>query len=291
MKKVSIIIVNYNTRDVLRDCLKNLKNTASDSEIIVVDNASYDSSADMVEKEFSFVKLIRTQNNGLSAGYNFGIKQSTSDYLLFLGTDCFPEKDTIIGVLEYMESHPNVGVATCKLLLRDGKLDMDAHRGFPTPWAAFTHFSGLGKLFPDSELFNSYFLGYQNFEREHEIDLCISHFMMVKRQVFEKVGLWDEDFFVYGEDVDFCYRVKQAGIKIMYLPKWKATHYKGVTVGIRKESVDVATASGQTKSRMKKASIEAMKIFYKKHYINRYPKFVNWLVFSGIDLLTKIRNR
>jgi len=113
---------------------------------------------------------------------------------------------------------------------------------------------------------------------------------MVRKKVFDRVGRWDEDFFVFGEDVDFCYRVKKAGWKIMYLPQFTAIHYKGVSVGIRKESQDISKASSETKVRMKRSTTDAMKLFYRKHYSGVYPKIIQSLVFLGIDLLSKLRN-
>lgn len=133
-----------------------------------------------------------------------------------------------------------IGIATVALRLRDGMLDMDAHRGFPTPWASLTHFSGLSRTLPHSPFFNQYFLGGRDSTQPHEIDLCISHFLFVRRTLFDAIGPWDEDFFLYGEDVDFCYRTKAAGYKIMYLPQFTVTHYKGASVGVRKQSSEIA---------------------------------------------------
>jgi hypothetical protein len=259
-------------------------------EVIVVDNGSTDGSAELVKSKYPSVTLIETENRGLAVGSNLGMQKATGDYFLFMGTDAFPEEKTLEGMIGYFEKTPSLGVATCKLMLRNGDLDMDAHRGFPTPWAAITHFTKLNRIFPKSKLFNQYFLGHVNMNVPHEIDLCISHFMMVRKQVFVQVGTWDEDYFVYGEDVDFCYRVKQGGWKIMYLPQWKALHYKGVSVGIRKESSDISKTDAGTKKKMRRSSTEAMRIFYSKHYQNKYPKFVTSLVLSGIDFLSKIRS-
>ena len=285
MKKVSIIIVNYNTKAVLNECLRNLEGIYADLEIIVVDNASSDGSAAMVKATFANVILIEAQNNGLAAGYNLALEKATGDYILFLGSDAFPELTTVEGMVGFFEENSDVGIATCKLILRDGNLDMDAHRGFPTPWAALTHFSGLNKFFFKSKIFNRYFLGWHDLDKPHEIDLCISHFMMVRKKVFEDVGSFDEGFFVYGEDVDFCYRAKYTGWKVMYLPQWQATHYKGVTVGTRKESADITKASEETVSKMKKSSVDAIKIFYEKHYVSKYPKIITWAIFKAIDFL------
>ena len=292
MKKLAIIIVNYNTKDILRDCLRNLEYFVTPHQVIVVDNASKDGSADMVEAEFEGVDLIRATNKGLASGYNLGMTRATDvGYYLFLGTDAFPKPGCIEGVVDFMEAHHEVGIATAKLVLRSGLLDMDAHRGFPTPWTALTHLIGLDRLFPKSSVFNKYFLGWSDMEKPHEIDLCISHFMMVKKEVFEKVGGWDEDFFVYGEDVDLCWRVKQAGFKIFYLPQFECLHYKGASVGTRKESADVTKADSATKLRMKTETTRAMHLFYKKHMYKKYPWILNKLVELGIGVMEKVRTK
>ncbi len=290
-KLISVVIVNYNTAEILRDCLNNLKNVYPNLEIIVVDNASPDDSVKVI-KEFKEVVLVANEANmGLAKASNQGLAKTTGDYILYLGADAFPKEGTLAGMLEYMEENTKVGVATSKLVLRDGNLDMDAHRGFPTPWASFCHFSGLNKIFPNSSFFNKYFLAGNNMQEPHEIDLCISHMMLIKREVFFDLKQWDEDFFVYGEDVDFCYRAKQAGWKIMYLPQWETLHYKGSSVGVRKESADLSKATPQIKYEMKRSSVNAMKMFYTKHLTKKYPFFINFLVLNGIGLLGILRTR
>lgn len=290
MKKVSAIIVNFNTKDILLTCIKNLHDSDyPDLEIIVVDNGSTDGSYEAVKVAFPDVIAVKSENVGLAAGSNLGYESSTGDYLLYLGSDAYPERSTITNMVNYMEANPSVGISTSALVLRNGTVDMDAHRGFPTPWAAITHFIKLNRLFPKSKLFNQYFLGYKDMSTPHEIDLCISHFMMMRREILEKVGKWDEDYFVYGEDVDMCYRTKQAGYKIMYLPQFKTLHYKGASVGIRKESSDVSAATKETRLKMSKERTIAMRLFYRKHYAKKYPAFATGFVIFAINLLEKIR--
>lgn len=293
MPKVTIIIANYNTKEILKDCLAHLKNEDhSPLEVVVVDNASPDASADMVEKDFSWVRLIRSENKGISHAYNLAINSSPeSDFYLFMGSDAFPEAYVINGMIEYLQTHKDVGAATCKLVLRDGNLDMDAHRGFPTPYAAITHFSGLDRVFRKSRIFAKYFIGWEDMTKPHEIDLAISHFLLVRRNVFDAVGLWDEDFFVFGEDVDMCWRIKQAGFKIMYLSQYKCLHYKGVSVGIRKESQDKTGAGLETKIHMTKETTRAMRLFYEKHMVTKYPRILNEIVILGISLMERYRVR
>ena len=323
MKKISFIIVNYATKGLLEKNISNLLSIWENSEVIFIDNDSPDGSADFVEEKFGKdprVILIRNQNNGLSAGYNKGLKVATGDYLVYLGTDSFPTKDAIEGMLKYMDENLDVGIVTPKLFTRDGAVDIDAHRGFPTPWASITHFTYLDRLFPKSRIFNQYSRKYQDFNTVHEIDACISHFMMVRPEVHKKVGGWDEDYFLFGEDIDFCYRTKQAGFKIMYMGNIPVLHYKGASVGrdtskdidnvmntdfdkisfkgqvFGKESADgsfTVNNNGSLRDWMKKQiskeSTDAMKTFYKKHFVKKYPFFLNWFVFLGIWVNEQIR--
>ncbi len=287
---VSVAIINYNTATLLAQCLENLQQLAEAAEIIVVDNASADGSATLVRTQFPAVRLIALpENRGLTVGSNLALAESTGDYLLYLGADAYPEAGVLHGMARYLDETPAVAIATAALRLRDGTLDMDAHRGFPTPWASLTHFTGLSRLWPTTKRFNQYFLGDQDLNAPHEIDLCISHFMFTRPAVLRAIGGWDEDFFLYGEDVDLCYRVKAAGHKIMYLPHFKALHYKGASVGIRKQSSDISTASAETKLRMTALTTQAMALFYQKHLYHQYPRLVSFLVVQGIRLLGALR--
>lgn len=304
MKKVSVLIANNNTRDVLKLCLENLKDSYENLEVVVADTDSSDGSAEMVGKEFSWVKLLKLPNNGLAFALNKCFETATGDYYLYLGTDAFPKEGTIKGLVDYFEelSHADVGAATVKLLLRSGAQDMDGHRGFPTPFVSMSHFLGLDKLFPKSKTFARYFMTYEDPEKEHEIDTCITHFLFVPAKVTRKVGRWDDKtFFLYGEDIDYCYRIKEAGFKIMYLPQFRAEHWKGVTIGIRKESQDVAMkvpvvkfrdrelTLGKFRVELQRLSTDAMELFYRKHYSNKYPLIVGLFVIATIRIFKTYR--
>ena len=289
MQKVSVIIANYNEKPFVEECLNNLKQVYPQAEIIVKDQNSQDGSAELVEQKFPQVKLIKGENTGLSKGYNTAVKQASGDCLLFLGMDARPKKGTINGILNYLNENPQVGLATAKLILKDGSLDMDARRAFPTPWISFTRFSGLSSMFPKSSLFNKYFLPSKNINKPHEIDVCISHFMMIPRKVFDEIGGFDEDYFLYGEDVDICYRIKQKGYKIMYLPQFEALHYKGGSLGIRKTTRDQIKKPLKHRLKVRKLSTEAMEIFINKHYKKKYSKPMLWLMFFSIKVLGKLR--
>ncbi|MBI2414577.1 glycosyltransferase family 2 protein [candidate division WWE3 bacterium] len=293
--KITFIVVNYNTKDLLVKCIINLLSIQPNlpkNEIVVVDNGSYDGSTEEISSLFSLqVTLIKNPQNSLSSGHNLGFMASSGEYIVHLGTDCFPTADAINSLINYMDEHSDVGISTGKVTLRDGSLDMDSHRGLVTPWVALTHLSGLDKLFPTSRLFSGYFLGYMDMSKPHGIDTCISHFMFIRRVAYLKVGLWDTAYIVYGEDLDFCFRMKQANYKIMYLPDVKILHYKGAGVG-RKTTSDLVNASRSDKKhlfKIRQETTRAMKIFYKTHLAKNYPFFINWLVYLLIFMLAKTR--
>lgn len=291
---ISIIIVSYNTSEVLKNCLTSIyKNLSEDIsfEVIVVDNASTDNSLEMIKTQFSKVTVIaNTENEGFSKANNKGVRVAKGEYLLFLNPDTeIVAEDTlkVEQLIEFLHNHPQVGAVTPKVLLPNGSIDDACHRGFPTPWNAFCHFAGLAKLFPKSKIFSGYSLGWKDLGTTHEIDACAGACMLVKREAGEQVGWWDEDYFWYGEDIDFCYRLKEKDWRIYYIPSSTILHLKGVSGGIKKISQHLSTADRETKIHVTQARFDAMKIFYKKHYTNIYPKFLTWVVMKGIDLKLK----
>lgn len=287
-RRVAIIIANYNGGVILRRCIAHLKSLENEiQEIILVDNASKDDALLHLKKEgFSKLQVIELkENRGISFAYNLGAKSSSAQYLLFLGADAFPSRGSITKLVDYLDQHFRVGLATGKVILRNGLIDKDAYRHFPTPGNALIHFLGLdrlyGKFFPD----RTYFVQTGDFSAPFEIDVCISHFMFVRREAFDSIGGFDDNFFVYGEDIDFCYRLKQKGWRIICVPSAEILHYKGVSVGIRKESQDISSADKETKIKMARSSVEAMRKFFRKHYWEQYGFLTKWLVSRGIDLL------
>lgn len=285
---LSIIILSYNTRDLLKQCLKSIPK--GEHEIIIVDNASKDDSVAMVKEYFPQVKLIANKRNiGFAAGNNKGIKKSKGRYILFLNPDTIVQPDTLKIMVEFIDNHPQVGAATCRIELPNGELDYSCHRGFPTPWNAFAYFSGLAGIFPKVKIFTGYTLTHLPLKKIHSIDSGCGAFLIVRRKAGEEVGWLDEDYYWYGEDLDFCYRLKQKDWQIMFVPKTKIIHYKGAASGIKKQSRGITTATKKTKIRAVKSSTEVMRVFFKKHYQDRYPRFIYWLVMRGIDLLEKVR--
>lgn len=273
--KLSIIIVNYNTKALLRQCLESVIS----HEVIVVDNGSKDGSVEMVEKEFPKVELIKNKSNlGFAKANNQALRQAQGRYILFLNSDTIVPKETTSELLSYLEKHPEIGVITPRLELRNGKLDPDCHRGFPQPWAAFCYFSSLEKIAPKSKIFGQYHQGWKDLNTIHEIDSCCGAFLLTRKNILEEVGGFDEAYFFYGEDLDLCYRIKQKGWKIVYYPKVKAIHYKGASSGLRKESKDVARPDRAVLIKVARASADAMWIFYDKFYKAKYPLLVTLFV-------------
>jgi hypothetical protein len=288
MIELSIVIVSYNTKDVLKECLESIYKTAKNLsfEVIVVDNASKDETEKEIAKlEYPGFKFIQNKENlGFSKANNIGVKETSGRYVLFLNPDVVVHSQTLEGMVYFMDEEREVGAATCKVILKNGRIDDASHRGFPTPWNSFTHFSGLAKLFGKIEHFGGYNLKHLDLSQTHEIDALAGAFMLVRREAGEEVGWWDEDYFFYGEDLDFCYMLQQKGWKIYYVPEFTALHYKGVSGGLKKVSKDITTADSETKKRATKARFEAMRIFYKKHYESKYPWFISRLVYLGISL-------
>ncbi len=284
---LSIIIVSYNTSEFLKKCLLSIRNCQTEVklEVIVVDNASSDRTAEMVKKEFSEVLFIQNSENlGFSKANNIGVKKSHGKYILFLNPDTEIRTNTLKTIVDFLEKHQKAGAATAKVELPSGKLDDACHRGFPTPWNAFCHLSGLSRIFPRSRLFSGYSLGWMDLSTIHEIDACAGAFMMVRLKAGEEIKWWDEDFFWYGEDLDFCFRLKKNGWKVYFVPTVSVLHYKGVSGGIKKVSRDISTASIETKRVATKARFEAMMIFYNKHYKNKYSPFLTWFVLQAIQI-------
>jgi len=286
MPDLSIIIVNYNTRQLLDECLASLQTAVAPPgglEIIVVDNASTDGSQEMVREKYPTVRLIASaQNRGFSAANNTGAAQANGRTLLFLNSDTRLSEEALIQPFEYLDRHQHIGAITVRLVYPTGERDPDNHRGFPTPWNALCHFSGLGRLFPGSPLFNGYFQSYADFEQTHPVSVIAGSFMMMPRSVFDELGGWDETYFFYGEDIDICYRIQEMGYEIVYFPHVEVLHYKGASSGLRKESAAIAAPPKETRVKVARESIRAMQVFYEKFYSDKYPRPVTSLVLAGI---------
>lgn len=289
---LSIIIVSYNTVELTVACITSIIETVKkiSFEIIVIDNASRDNSIEKIKNlriknDNVSLKIAENKENlGFAKANNIGIGLSSGKYVLFLNSDTVVYKDTLDGMVEFMEKNKNVGAATCYVELPNGMLDDASHRGFPTPWRALSHFSTLSKFFPRSKFFSGYSLGWMDHRTTHAIEALAGAFMLVRRVAGDEVGWWDEDFFWYGEDLDFCYRLQKKGWNIFFVSEYKILHYKGVSGGIKQTSQHLTTATLETRKRATDARFHAMKIFYNKHYKDKYNPIIKWLVMRGIDV-------
>lgn len=276
--KLTISIVNYNTGDYLVKCLQSIQSIENEAEIAtyVVDNASSDDSIKKAQKLFPKVNFILNKVNlGFGKAHNQVLKKLNTEYALILNPDTLLGRAVISTMLKFMDENSDVGAATCKIVLPDGSIDLTAHRGFPTPLASLLYFLGIDWL---------YHLSLKNLNNIHEVDAISGSFFLTRKSILDNVGFFDEDFFMYAEDIDLCFRIKESGYKIMYVPDVKILHFKGVSSGLKKHSQEITTASSETKKRSLDAFYETMKSFYQKHYQKKYPAFINLLVYLGINL-------
>lgn len=271
---LSIIIVNYNTKELLKQTIESVINTIEhiEYEIIVSDNDSKDGSQTMIKEEFSRVRLIENNDNlGFPKGNNVAIREAKGRYILLLNSDTKVLENCIEDCAKYMDNHKDIGALGCKLVLADGTLDHACKRGFPTPEASLFYMLKFNRLFPQNKKFAAYTMGYLSEDSINEVDSLTGAFMLVRREVIDKVGFLDERFFMYGEDIDWCYRIKSAGYKVVYYPKVTTIHYKG-----------------QSSKKKKLKTIyefhRAMILFYNKHYRKEYNFIVTLLVYIGISL-------
>lgn len=281
---ISIIIVNYNTYDLTKNTINSVIETANDIdyEVILVDNASADGSIQKLEEDFcgyQNIKIIKNDTNlGFSKANNIGMRIATGDYILLLNSDTKLEVDCLQNAIEYIKKDEKIGALGAKVVLPSGKLDHACKRGFPTPKASLFYLLKLDILNPKK--FGIYDALHIGEDEIGEVDSLMGAFMLMPKIVFDEVGFLDEDFFMYGEDIDLSYRIKQAGYKIIYYPKSKIIHYKG----------------GSSKKRRRKIIYDfhnAMWIFYKKHYYKEYNFLITGFVFLGIwmkYLLEILRN-
>ena len=254
--KLSIVIVNYNVKYFLEQCLYAATKAASKlgSEIIVVDNDSVDGSCQMVAEKFPMVTLIANKVNvGFSKANNQAIRIAKGEYILLLNPDTVVEEDSFIKIVGFMDKTPDAGGLGVKMIDGKGRFLPESKRGLPTPEIAFWKMFGFSSLFPRSKRFGRYHLGYLDKDQIHEVDVLAGAFMLLRRQTLDKVGLLDEDYFMYGEDIDLSYRITQGGYKNYYFPQTTIIHYKGEST--KKGSINYV-----------KVFYNAMIIFAEKHF-------------------------
>ena len=260
MTDLSIIIVNYNVKEFLLNMLDSVQKATKtiSAEIIVVDNASDDGSVESIKEKFPSVKLIVNEKNvGFGAANNIAMLHASGKYFLLINPDTIVREDTFIKMISFFEQNPEAGIAGCKVLNADGSLQLACRRGFPGPWTSFTKVMGLSTLFPKSRLFARYNLTYLDENKTYEVDAVSGAFMMLRKEVYDKIGGFDQEFFMYGEDLDLCYRTQQAGYKVFYVHSTEIIHYKGEST--KRSSMDET-----------KVFYDAMHLFVRKHFSSSF---------------------
>jgi len=228
--ELSVIIVSFNVRYFLKQCLLSVKKASEsiDCEIFVIDNNSADDSCNMVAQEFPEIFLIKNNfNSGFSAANNQAIKLAKGRYILLLNPDTIIEDDTLIKCINFMNSHPDAGAMGVRMINGEGRFLPESKRALPTPQIAFFKTFGFSFLFPESRFFNRYYLSYIDSTETSIAEVISGAFMFIRSEAINKTGLLDEDFFMYGEDIDFSYRLLQAGYNNYYFPEAHIIHFKG----------------------------------------------------------------
>lgn len=278
---LSIIIVNYNVRYFLEQCLYSVQKASRNlkAEVIVVDNNSADNSVEFLSSRFPSVQfVINNENLGFAKACNQGWQQAKGEYILFLNPDTIVPEDCFEKCISFLQSNPEAGALGIKMLDGSGKFLKESKRAFPSPITSLFKLFGLAKLFPRSRTFARYHLGHLDENKNNDVDVLAGAFMMIRREVLNKVGCFDETFFMYGEDIDLSYRIQQAGYKNYYFAGTSIIHFKGEST--RKGSMNFV-----------RMFYKAMSVFVKKHYGGSRAGLFNFLIQSAIwfrALLTAI---
>jgi GT2 family glycosyltransferase len=272
--KVSIVIVNWRTPLLLKRCLEAISNddSAKDFEIFVVDNASGDQSLAILSTEFPSVKVIANQDNlGFSKACNQAIPLTSGEYILLLNPDTLVVDSAISQLAAFLDNNSQCGAVGPKVLNDDGTLQLACRRSFPTPIAALFRLTYLSKLFPGHPIFAKYNMTYANPEEIYQVDALSGSCMMVRRKAIAQIGLLDEDIFMFGEDIDWCWRIKQSGWQIVYCPQAVIYHSHGAASRLRPAGATINLHKG-------------MAVFYRKHLAKNYWPVFNQLVYLVIWL-------
>lgn len=272
--KLSVIIVNYNVKYFLEHCLYSVQNAIRniDAEVFIVDNNSVDGSVQMLKKKFPFFNLIENKDNvGFAKANNQAMRLAKGEYILLLNPDTVVEEDTFSKCITFMDTHHDCGGLGVKMIDGHGKILKESKRGFPTPWASFCKMSGLTSIFPHSKRFAQYYMGHLSYEETHVVDILAGAYMMMRKECLDKIGLLDEDFFMYGEDIDLSYRITLGGYKNYYFPEAKIIHYKGEST--KKASLNYVYTF-----------YNAMAIFARKHLDGKQTKLYSLIIKFAIWL-------
>ena len=272
--KLSIIIVSYNVKDYIKQCIRSIYRSGlseNSFEIIVIDNDSHDGTVDDIKSYFDDIHIIENNvNEGFSKAVNKGIKIAKGNFICLINPDVIIKENTFSVLMDYLESNSNVGCVGPKIINADGSIQHSCKRSFPTPLNAIFRLFSLDKIFPKSKIFGEYNLTYLDINQIHKVDAISGAFMMFDRKIIDKVGILDESFFMFGEDIDFCFRIKNQGYDIVYNPETEIMHYKGESV--KSSPYDMVNVF-----------YNAMEIYFEK-YSKNYPnwKIINIFVKFGL---------
>ena len=272
--KLAVIIVNYNVKHFLKQCLESVFGSTNlhEIEVYVVDNDSKDDSLEMVKTSFPGVKIIANKENvGFSTANNQAIKATKAKYALLLNPDTIVETTTFEKVIKFMDENPDAGGLGVKMIDGNGNFLPESKRGLPTPKVAFYKIFGFSKIFPKSKKFGKYHLGYLSENEIHKVDVLSGAFMLLRKETLDKIGLLDEDFFMYGEDIDLSYRITLGDYENYYFPHSTIIHYKGEST--KKSSVNYVYVF-----------YNAMAIFAKKHFGSSKANSFSFLIKIAIFL-------
>lgn len=275
---VSVVIVHYETPQLLIRCLQALGRASERAaiEVFVVDNDSNVFDPIACEQALPGVRVLRNDSNlGFAKASNQALQIARGRYLLLLNPDAFVEPDTLAVMVDYLDQHPEIGCATCRVELEDGSLDLACRRLFPTPERSLYRMTLLSKAFPRSRRFGQYNLTYLDDRQETEIDQPCGAFMMVRSEIREQVGLLDERYFMYGEDTDWAFRIKASGWRIVYTPITKVRHVK-------------RASSRHARRRTIGYFYDSMRIFYREHYWAVYPRWLSMMILTAISARERI---
>jgi len=271
---LAVVVASYNVAALLAECLESIETArgALEVEVVVVDNDSSDGSQEMVSVSYPDVRLICNDvNEGFAKANNRAIKETRARYVLLLNPDTKIPERTLEPMIAFLDQNPDVGVVGPRVVRPDGAMDEACRRGFPTPLSAAARFLQLDRVFPKSRTFGSYRQTFKDPGDRYEVDSVVGAFMMLRRSALEDVGVLDEDFFMFGEDLDWCWRFKKRDWRIYYLGDQEVIHHKGASC---------TTAP----HRMNWHFHRSMVLFHRKHLVQRYPFFLNWIVYGAVGI-------
>lgn len=266
---ISVILVNYNTPELTAAAVAAAKTAAQRTtvEFIVADNSS-----DEALRYRGEGSVFICENHGFGAACNVGAREAEGHYLLFLNTDTVLEEGALDRCMDFLADEKGIGVLGLHTLLPDGTLDKGCKRGFPTPAAAFYYFAGFEKRHPKNPKYGHYHLTHLSEDETHDVECVSGAFMLMPREAYLRLGGFDEAFFLYGEDIDLCYRAKEAGLRVVYFAGSSMTHYKGGSIA-------------EKSPKARRDFYDSMRLFYHKHYRKQYGFFTTFAVMAGIGLL------